>query len=158
MLQLILKYLGVSATSAFKMLPALGVGLGFKFNFLELFVTLAAGGMLGVTVFTLLGTQIREWLKRRRQRRNQGKEKTVNIRRARRIVRIWRKYGLWGIAFLTPPVISPPIGAIIAVGFREKRSRILLFMGVSVGVWSAAFALLGNQILRLFDYVKSLFF
>lgn len=158
MIQVILKYLGVSATASLKMLPALGIGLGLKMNFLELFITLAAGGMAGVTVFTLLGTQIQQWLKQRKQRRNAGKEVKLNIRKARRIVRIWRRFGLWGIAFLTPPMISPPIGSLIAVGFRESRSRILLFMGVSVAAWSAAFAALGEQILKLVDYLKSILF
>ena len=66
-------------------------------------------------------------------------------------MKVWKKYGIIGIAFLTPPLISPPFGAIIAVAFREPRPRIIAFLATGVVLWSALFALLGDQVLALFE-------
>ncbi|NJL14022.1 MAG: hypothetical protein HC913_14110, partial [Microscillaceae bacterium] len=56
--------------------------------------------------------------------------------RNRRAVLIWRKYGLWGIALLTPIFFSPIIGTLIAVSFERQSSRIVLFMFLSALFWS----------------------
>ncbi len=149
MLEIILQYASVIALSSLKVLPGLGLALVYDMNALEIFICLSAGGILGVFLFTLAGEQIRNWLKRRRREKHKDNPKPIKIRKARRILRIWHKYGLIGVALLTPPVISPPFGSIIAVAFREKRSRILLFMSISVIIWAAILALLGEQVLEL---------
>ena len=147
MLELILQYVSVIALSSLKVIPGLGLALVYEMNALEIFICLSAGGIIGVFLFTLAGEQIRSWLKRRRMEKNKDNPKPIKIKRARRILRIWNKYGLIGVALLTPPMISPPFGSIIAVAFREKRPRILLYMSISVLVWALIFALLGETIL-----------
>lgn len=149
MLEIILQYASVIALSSLKVIPGLGLALVYEMNALEIFICLSAGGILGIFLFTLAGEQIRLWLKKRRMEKNKDNPKPIKIKRARRILRIWNKYGLIGIAILTPPMISPPFGSIIAVAFREKRPRILLYMSISVVIWAAIFALLGDQILEL---------
>lgn len=149
MLEVFLQYLSVAALASIKVLPGLALAMVYKFNSLEIFLSLSIGGIAGITVFTFLGERIRTWLKRRRKDKNKGKDKSINIRKARRILRIWHKYGLLGIAVLTPPMISPPFGSIISVAFRENRGRILLYMYISVVAWAGIFALLGDQILAL---------
>lgn len=149
MIEILLQYLSVAALSSLKVLPGLTLAMFLNFNGLEIFLTLSIGGIAGVTVFTFWGERIREWLKRRRHRKNAGKDKKINIRKARRILRIWHKYGLLGVAILTPPLFSPPIGSIIAVAFRESRARILLFMYSSVLAWAAVLAVFGDKILDL---------
>ncbi len=149
MLDTILEFASVIALSSLKMLPGLGLGLVYQMSAFELFICLSAGGILGVFLFTMAGEQIRNYFKARRKRKGKERTKPVKIKKARRILRIWNKYGLIGVAILTPPMISPPFGSIISVAFRENRSRILIFMSISVVVWSAIFALLGDQILDL---------
>ncbi|MEZ5067446.1 MAG: hypothetical protein R2847_02715 [Bacteroidia bacterium] len=36
----------------------------------------------------------------------------IFTKRNRRIITLWRKYGLFGIAFITPVILSIPIGTI----------------------------------------------
>lgn len=149
MFEVFLQYLSVAALSSLKVLPGLALAMVYKFNGLEIFVTVGTGGIAGTTVFTFLGERIRKWLKKRRKARSKGKKRSFNIRKARRILRIWHKFGLLGIAVLTPPIFSPALGSIIAVAFRESRKRILLFMYISVLSWAALFALVGDKILDL---------
>jgi hypothetical protein len=54
----------------------------------------------------------------------------------RRIVKIWNKFGLKGVAFLTPVLLSPIGGAIIATSFGLKPARIILYMAVSAAFWA----------------------
>ena len=149
MFEIFLQYLSVAALSSLKVVPGLALAMVYKFNGLEIFITVGTGGIAGTTVFTVLGERIRNWLKKRRKARKKPSNKNYNIRKVRRIFRIWHRYGLLGIAILTPPILSPMFGPIIAVAFREDRRRILLFMYISVLSWAAVFALVGDQILDL---------
>jgi hypothetical protein len=52
------------------------------------------------------------------------------------IVKIKRRFGLAGIAFVTPCIISIPAGTLVAVAFYRKRKPILLYLFVSLLLWS----------------------
>jgi membrane protein DedA with SNARE-associated domain len=142
----ILEFLSVAGLSALKVIPGAALAVVYELSPIEIFLTLFIGGMAGIFAFSYFGTRIRDWRKRRRMQK--GIQKPYKIRRIRRIMRIWRKFGLAGVALLTPPMISPPFGAIIAVAFGERLERILIFMAVSMAIWAGLFALLGNQILQ----------
>ncbi|NJO01001.1 MAG: hypothetical protein HC880_04270 [Bacteroidia bacterium] len=88
------------------------------------------GMMLSVIVFGTLGEQIKRRIIHRFFRRR------LFNRRNRRLVRLWRKYGLVGIAFLTPPFLTPPVGILVATSFGENLRRIFLFMMISSLLWS----------------------
>ena len=53
---------------------------------------------------------------------------------------IWLKYGVPGIAFLTPIVLSPLLGTILAHAFGGKKARIIKYMWISSVVWGYALA------------------
>ncbi|HHG85846.1 MAG TPA: hypothetical protein ENJ82_13955 [Bacteroidetes bacterium] len=145
----ILEYLSVAGLAALKVLPALMLAVAHKLNPLEIFLTLFLGGMLGVTGFAFFASRLRAWRKARRKQK--PRVKPYNIKRMRRIMRIWNRWGLLGIAFLTPPMISPPFGTIIAVAFGEKFTRIMVYMAVSMAAWAGLLAILGKQILILIE-------
>jgi hypothetical protein len=55
--------------------------------------------------------------------------------RNRRKVRIWNKYGILGVSFLTPVILSPIGGALIANAFGEKKYKIFMWMTVMALIW-----------------------
>jgi hypothetical protein len=125
-----------------------GDGNGLRNETLANFrVGLFAGTMIGVGFFTFFGLRIIKWRKERRRRL--GIVKPLNYRKARKYKRMWIRFGLPGIALLTPIFFGPAIGAVIAIIFERSQMRIFLYMGVSIAVWSAIFALLGHQVLEL---------
>lgn len=63
-------------------------------------------------------------------------EKKIFTPQTRRMVKLWRKYGLFGIALITPVIISIPLGTIIATRFIPNRKKVLLYLCVSVIFWS----------------------
>ena len=92
-----------------------------------------AGMMLSVVAFTFFGDLIRvaiiKWFKPKK------KKKTFTTGN-RRIVTIWKKFGLAGIAALTPVLFTPIVGAIVAVSFGPPKKQIILYMLMSAMVWS----------------------
>src|SRR5204863_6706992 len=64
------------------------------------------------------------------------RKKRIFTRRSRRIVRIWKNYGLIGLAALTPILFSIPIGTFIITLLEHNHKKILLYMFISVSCWS----------------------
>lgn len=62
--------------------------------------------------------------------------KKIFTKKNRKIVTVWKKYGLIGIAFLTPVILSIPIGTIIANNLVDDKRKIFLYMFVSILFWS----------------------
>ena len=60
--------------------------------------------------------------------------------RNRKFVTIWRKYGLAGVAALTPVLLTPIGGSILAVSFGAPRNKLLLYMFISAVFWSLVFS------------------
>ncbi|MDW8296820.1 MAG: hypothetical protein RMJ97_08035, partial [Raineya sp.] len=61
--------------------------------------------------------------------------------RKRLMVRIWQRFSIWGIAFLTPVLFSPIVGTVIAVSFGVPRIKILLAMALSAFFWALVMTL-----------------
>jgi hypothetical protein len=150
MLQHFLKYIPVAALSALKVLPGAALGTGAGLPAWENFLVVFSGGFLGIVLYTFLGQQIRTWSKARRRKKPDYQQRIQrNYRWAKKIKRVWNRFGIVGIAFLTPPLLSPPVGTLVAVALHETKTRIFLFMGVSMALWSAIFCFLGDTIRNL---------
>ncbi len=60
--------------------------------------------------------------------------------RNRKFVTIWRKYGLVGVAALTPVLLTPIGGSILAVSCGAPRNKLLLYMFISAVAWALIFS------------------
>jgi uncharacterized membrane protein YdcZ (DUF606 family) len=56
--------------------------------------------------------------------------------RTRRIVRVWSRYGLIGLAAITPILLSIPIGTFFITRLERNKKKILLYMFISIASWS----------------------
>ena len=93
-------------------------------------VATVAGMMTTILLFAYLG----EWVKSKFGGRF-IKKKEEKVERNSRITRIWKKYGLAGIAFLTPVLLSPIGGAIFAMAHNSPKGKIILYMFISALFW-----------------------
>lgn len=122
-------YLWVYLTSSVKFLfgPA---AAGSKLTVFEAFVCTVLGMMTTVFIVSNFGVYLRrKFFKKPKEKRK------LFTKRNRMIVRVWRTYGLFGIAFLTPVIFSPIIGTMIAVSLGEKRKKIYFNMLFSAIFW-----------------------
>jgi small-conductance mechanosensitive channel len=133
MVEELLKAIPVFLLSSLKFIlgPMTGYAVGLHY------ITTAASTILGMMLSVVLFTYFGEWLRAvvvNRFYRN-AKRFTRRNRRAAR----WRKYGLTVIAVLTPLVLTPIGGTLLAVGATKSKGRILFAMLISAISWSVVF-------------------
>lgn len=149
MWQVILKVLSVYFSSMLKFVfgPLGGYAAGFSL-IVTILVTIA-GMMTVVLVFTFFSVWIKEKiLSRIFKKRNKFSSSN------RRFVTIWKKYGLIGVAALTPVLLTPIGGTLLAVSSGSPKEKIIFYMFVSASVWAVIFSsslyFFSGEILRYF--------
>ena len=144
MLELLAKYLTVLLSSTIKFVGGPIAGLATGLSYVETALFTALGMMTTVLVFTLLGAPLRKFLQR-----TIWKNKKRFTRRNRRFVYIWKRWGLLGVSFLTPLILTPVGGALLANIFGGPKKQIIMYMMASAFFW-------GFVICGLFFSVKGL--
>lgn len=76
--------------------------------------------------------------------------------RNRKFVTIWRKYGITGVAVLTPVLLTPIGGTLLAISFGTPRNKLILYMLISASIWACLFSgaiyFFGNEVIP--DMIK----
>jgi hypothetical protein len=93
------------------------------------------GAITGVIIFTYLGGYIKVWLIKTYPNRLGARFS----RMTRFLVRVRQHSGLTGIAFLTPILLSIPVGVFLALDLTSHKMKIVSSMVVSCIFWSAVF-------------------
>ena len=145
MWQEILKAIPVYLSSMLKFIfgPLGGFGVG-----LHLYTTILAT-VCGMMTVVLLLTYFGEWIRVRVF--GKFKRKKLNLKRAEKFQMIWKRYGLVGVALLTPVVLTPIGGTLLAVSSGSPREKIIFYMFLSACFWSvvisSAIYFLGTEVL-----------
>ncbi|WP_317164612.1 small multi-drug export protein [Pontibacter burrus] len=129
----IIKYLSVYLVSMVKFFagPVTGVSVGL--TYMESVLLTIAGMMTTVLVFSFIGREFSKWWSRRQRE----KHKPVFSKKNRRIIKIWKNFGVVGVAFLTPILLTPIVGTVVAALFGAPRKQIFIHMLWSAVIWSA---------------------
>lgn len=138
--------------SMFKFLFGLTTGFAVGLSWWESATLTVLGMMASVLLFTFAGTQLKRYILDPYLRK---KSKKLFTRRNRMIIKVWRIYGLAGVAFLTPLILTPIGGTLVASSFGERWHRIFIYMLFSAVFWSFSqvfvIYFLGNQGLDVFQ-------
>ena len=147
----ILKAIPVYLSSMLKFIFGPIGGYAAGLNLITTILATVAGMMTVVLSFTYAGNWLREHVINRFFKKSK-KFSGSN----RKFVKIWKKYGLVGVAALTPIILTPIGGSILAVSSGSPKEKIVLFMFISATVWSVIFSVaiyfFGNEVLP--DFVK----
>jgi len=118
--------------------------VAFDLNFFELLAFSTTAGIAGVATFLFLGKWIfKGWdvLRTRFFPPKTAKKRKKFSRNSRLMVKIIRKYGLPGIAFITPTIISIPVGTMLAEGlYKHEPRKVFLYLSASVILWALIFS------------------
>jgi len=110
-----------------------------NYNYLEIVAMLITAGSFGICFFYYttgwINIQINKFLPKK-------KKKKVFTRGNRRFIKIKNKYGLVGIAALTPVLISIPLGCFLASRYYAKNKFTLPIMIAGVVFWAIIFPLI----------------
>lgn len=129
----IIKMASVMIWCAVKYIVGFGLAVGFGFNPIEIIFLTIGGGMLGVLVYLYLWAVILKIYYKFFPK----KPKPIKFKfLTRKLVLFIRKYEVWGIAFLTPLLLTPPLGTILAASIEPNKWRIKVIMLISFSFWS----------------------
>ncbi|GAB2549430.1 hypothetical protein [Spirosoma aerophilum] len=135
------KYLSVIIASTVKFVAGPLSGAALDLSWLETATCTMLGMMISVILITYAGAALQALM---------GRFRTAPAKRftkrTRMAIRIWKRFGLAGIAFLTPILLTPIGGTILAVSFGVKRGQLLLYMLVSAVIWAVVQTLALYQI------------
>ena len=136
-MSILLKILAVISLSGVKFLFAIPLSIiKYDFNFLHTLIFSITGGVIGIFIFSFLSQNFFKFLVEKRA----AKKKKRSIKQVV-MIKIASKYGLFGIAFLTPIFLSIPIGTFLALRFFPDKRRTIPMLVTSVVGWSLVLSL-----------------
>lgn len=152
-----LKILEIGLIASLKFLIAPFEAERYGFNFRDAFLITTAGGVIGIFIFTFVGDMIalgwkkliRAFKKPLHVKEKIGKKFTWS---RKFIIRTKIRFGLMGLVFITPSVISIPIGTFMIHRFYRKKWRNILFLITALVFWSLALNGLAQH-LKLSQYL-----
>jgi hypothetical protein len=119
-----------------------------KMSFTETLFYTNIGGIIGAVVFVffsdlLIKAYARYWPERLKFNK---KARIIFTRRNRRIVRMKVKYGLFGIVFLSPVILSIPLGSFLTVKYYGTRKTNIIWLIAGQILWSVVYTVFYTQI------------
>lgn len=107
-----------------------------------------AGNILTVLLLILFIDRIKEW----RKKRKSGDEQKPESKRSMRAKKIWKKYGLPGLAFIGPLFVGSHLTAFMSLSFGGTKKTTIFWMVASITTWSITFAILIHFGIDLFGF------
>lgn len=135
-------------TNLFKILSvALTCSFAFKFgfpatyvvmdhHFLKVILVSCSGGVAGNIFFTYLSAAIIKAIHNFRLKKHLIHTRKIFTPFNKRVIKVKQKFGLAGIAFITPILLSTPIGAYLAERFFKNKRKIILYLSAATVIWS----------------------
>jgi hypothetical protein len=122
-----------------------------KLTFWEGFFFGLSSGIFGIVTFMFLSSiilRLWQWIKEQLGIKR-TKPKKIFSKRTRMMVRIKNKYGLVGIALLSPLIISLPIGVFLAMRYFKNKKKVFIYMLGGVTIWSLIYASSASLIIKI---------
>ena len=108
----------------------------YKSNYLLALVSSSTGAVFGSVLFTYLFAGILKWWDKVKEGMFSSKHpKKIFTKFNRRVIRIKHRFGLTGIAILTPIFLSIPIGAFLAERFYKDKKKVIIYLSISAISW-----------------------
>ncbi len=131
----------------------------YEFSFLKAITVTSLGGFVGVTFFVNTSDRLIAYFKKRKASKQiespNPVRKKIFTRTNKLIVVVKHRFGLSGIALLTPLLLSIPLGCFVAVRYFKDKQHILIYMFGSVLFWSVSMYYLYKP---LFNAIRTHFF
>lgn len=124
-------YLGVMIATGLKFIAGPITGFGLGLTWYETVIFTWIGAMLTISLTLSMGKIIIDFIGRFRK-----KKSVLFSKRVRYAVQVWQKFGIKGIAALTPLIFTPIGGSLLALSFKVSLPRVIFFMAISSFLWA----------------------
>lgn len=120
----------------------------FKMTFIETLLYTNIGGIIGIiaSLFFSKGI-IYLWNKLKSGKRGKRKKPGKKFsKRNRRLVKLKTKYGMPGIAILTPVILSIPLGTFLTAKYYGHKKNSYLYLVLGQVAWSFVYTTIYTQL------------
>ena len=119
-----------------------------KMSFTETLIYTNIGGILGTFTFIYFSDSLikiwnKYWPEKLKLKR---KTRKIFTQRNRRLVKIKLKYGLFGIAMLSPVILSIPVGSFLTVKYYGIKKTNIIWLIAGQVFWSLVYTFFYTQI------------
>lgn len=118
----------LAAIPLLEVLVVIPIGVAVGLDPVAVAVVAFAGNALGVYAVIAGSDRLRRW--------RATPDPETESKRRRRAKRVWRRYGLPGLAVLGPIATGVHLAAAIAVGLGARRSATVVWMTLGIAVWT----------------------
>ncbi|WP_312912081.1 small multi-drug export protein [Natronosalvus caseinilyticus] len=123
----------LAATPLLEILVVIPLGIALGLDPIAVAVTAFAGNVLPIYGIVLAADRVAAWLENRRSDEPSARRK--------RAVRIWNRYGLPGLALLSPVTTGVHLAAVLALSLGARGRDTLAWMTGSIALWTALITL-----------------
>nr|WP_044641612.1 small multi-drug export protein [Risungbinella massiliensis] len=105
------------------------------------------GNLAFVLILAFFFQQIRGW----RDKRRAAKGITTPSKKETRARNLWEKYGVPGLAIISPFLVGTDVAAFLAFSLGSSRKSVIGWMIVSLAFWSAILGFTFMQVPNIYD-------
>lgn len=154
-MEYILKLVSVSLVASVKYFWATPYSFGLKLNEWETLFFIETGGIFGFLFFyyffaflfkelkllwpivynftpVIFKVRFEMWVIRRIQKKITARKFT---KRNKMIIKMRRRYGIWGLVILSPIILSIPVGALLGTKYFSHNRHFIPYMLLSIMIW-----------------------
>jgi membrane protein YqaA with SNARE-associated domain len=140
---MILKILTVAGLATFEIYAAIPAGFAFGLPAWTIFFASVTGGLIGVFVAAFLGDKIRALFHKKKPTKEIAEKKHPII------IRLWNKYGIFGLGFLGTISVGAPISIAMGIGLNTNIKKLATWCCIGVITRCIVFTLIGWYGLQL---------
>ncbi len=134
-------YFAVMPASSIKFVAGPITGFRIGLSMLETILCTWVGMMTTVTIMLTIGRFLVQQISKLRVQKPK-----LFSGRARYAVRVCQRFGIIGIAVMTPLLFTPIGGSLLALSFKVPTLRVLFFMALSGIFWAIVFTAMMYQL------------
>lgn len=124
----------ILCSAFFKMgMPA--IVIYFKFDFFHSFIYAVGSGFAGSYIYTYFSYYLIQWYNAFNKRWNKNNKTKIFTKKNRYIIKVKNKFGLLGIALLSPILLSIPLGAFLGEKFFKNKNKVIFYLNGSILFW-----------------------
>ncbi len=125
---LLLKLLSTAAAGALDVWVGIFTGVALGLHPISSGVVSIASAVVAVMLVVVLGERLQGRIYRSRRL----------LRRRERIERVWKRYGIPGVALQAPLLTGPLLATVLALGLGAPPRPLMVWMIASIVLWGAA--------------------
>lgn len=141
MFQQIFESISVIILSAFNLYYGFCLSITYDQNHIEQFLFMSVGSLIGILACILLGAQLLAFWKRKISKKQE--KAPEKAQKPSFLMRIWQKYGIWGLAFCTGFIGTIPTVIVSLLTGTDKYS-IFWYLGGAKVLWAIFYTFVGQ--------------